>query len=263
MTDTALIDADGAAATLIEARQNNRVLDRFPGGDFPPDVDAAYAVLDSIAAKMTAPVVGWKAAITNEEGMKRMGTTAPACGPLFAPYVGPSPLTVILPAESARGIECEFAFRMGKTLAPRAEPYTDAEVAAAVATLHAAIEIVDARVKNGLANGARSIIADFCANAALAYAPGVTDWQGIDLAKKECELTVDGKFAVKGVGSAVLGNPRNSLTWVANFLSGRGIALEAGHIVTTGSTMGIFQAPPGSTAVADFGELGQVEVRFA
>jgi len=263
MTEIATVDADGAAASLIEARQSNRILDRFPGGDFPADVDAAYAVLDSIAAKMTAPVVGWKAALTNEAAMAKMNAKAPACGPLFAPYVGASPLTVNLPAASVRGIECEFAFRMAKTLAPRAAPYTDAEVAAAVATLHPAIEIVDARVKDGLANGARSIIADFCANAALAYAPGIADWQGIDLARKEVELTVDGKFAVTGIGSAVLGNPRNSLTWVANFLSGRGIALEAGHIVTTGSTMGIFQAPAGSTAVADFGDLGSVEVRFA
>jgi len=263
MTDTVTVDADSAAASLIEARQGNRILAQFPGGAFPTDIDAAYAVLDSIAARMTSPVVGWKAALTNDEVMQKMNATAPACGPLFAPYVGPSPLTVTLPAESLRGIECEFAFRMAKTLAPRAEPYTNAETAAAVATMHPAMEIVDSRVKDGFAHGARAIIADFCANAALSYGPGIEDWQGFDLAAHTLELTIDGEHAVTGVGSAVLGDPRNSLTWVANFLSARGIPLEAGHIVTTGSTMGIWPAPAGSTAIADFGVLGQVEVRFA
>lgn len=257
------INADNAAAELIKARQGKRILDSFPGGAFPADVDAAYAVLDSIAAQMTTPVVGWKAALTNDEVMAKMNATAPACGPLFEPYVAASPMTVSLPAESNRGLECEFAFRMAKTLAPRAEPYTDAEVAAAVATMHPAMEVVDVRVKDGFVNGARGIIGDFCANAALALGPGIEDWQGIDLAAKEVELRIDGAHAVTGIGSAVLGNPRNSLTWVANFLSGRGIALEAGHIVTTGSTMGIHPAPAGSTAVGDYGDLGQVEIRFA
>ena len=84
-------------------------------------------------------------------------------------------------------------------------------------------------MKDGFANGARGIIGDFCANAALALGPGIDNWQGIDLAAKEVELRIDGVHAVTGIGSAVLGNPRNSLTWVANFLSGRGIALEAGQ----------------------------------
>ncbi len=258
-----MIDTDKAAAALIEARQGSRILDSFPGGSFPVDVDEAYAVLDSIAAQMTVPVVGWKAALTNDEIMAKMNATAPACGPLFEPYVSTSPMTVSLPAASNRGLECEFAFRMATTLAPRAAPYTDAEVAAAVATMHPAMEVVDVRVKDGFANGARGIIGDFCANAALALGPGIDNWQGIDLAAKEVELRIDGVHAVTGIGSAVLGNPRNSLTWVANFLSGRGIALEAGHVVTTGSTMGIHPAPAGSTAIADFGELGQVEITFA
>ena len=110
-----MIDTDKAAAALIGARQGNRILDSFPGGSFPADIDEAYAVLDSIAAKMTTPVVGWKAALTNDEVMKKMNATAPACGPLFEPYVANSPMRVTLAAESARGLECEFAFRMAKT----------------------------------------------------------------------------------------------------------------------------------------------------
>ena len=42
-----------------------------------------------------------------------------------------------------RGIEAEVAFRLGRDLPPRAAPYTRAEVMAALATAHPAIEVLE------------------------------------------------------------------------------------------------------------------------
>ena len=64
-------------------------------------------------------------------------------------------------------------------------------------------------------------------------------------------LSVNGEHKITGVGSEVLGNPHQSLVWMANFLRVRGKGLKAGDCVTTGST-----------ATADFGEVGQVQVSF-
>ncbi len=257
-----MIDPQVAAAALIEARLGYTILDSFPGGDFPANADEAYAVLDSIAAQMGVPIGGWKAALTNEATMKKMRASSPACGPLFQPYIMASPKLLNLPADSLRGLECEFAFRMRDNLPTRDAPYSDEEVFAAVASLHPAIEVVDSRVKDGLAHGAVAIIADHCANAALVYGDGQSDWRNIDLASHKVALSVNGEPAVTGVGSEVLGDPRNSLVWVANFLSSHGKSLKAGAWVTTGSTMGIYPVPAGSKAVADFGSLGKVEVSF-
>jgi len=257
-----MIDAELAAEALIQARTDYRVLDEFPGGVFPANVDEGYAVLDAIEAGFVVPIGGWKAALTNDAIMRKMKTDAPACGPLFQPYIRPAPAHLNLPADSMRGIECEFAFRMRTTLPPRDEPYTNAETAAAVASLHPAVEVVDTRVKNGMAHGAGALIADFCANAALVYGDGFKDWNDFDLASHEVTLRVEGKPVITGVGRNVLGDPRNALTWVANFLSNRGRGLKAGEIVTTGSMMGIHPVPAGSTVAADFGSLGTIEVRF-
>ena len=258
-----MIDAAAAAEALIRARTDYQVLDEFPGGEFPADLDEGYAVLDAIAAKMVVPIGGWKAAFTNDAVMRKMQTTAPACGPLFQPYIRSGPAHLNLPAHSLRGIECEFAFRMGAALPPRGEPYTNEETAAAVATLHPAIEVVDTRVKNGMTHGARTLIADFCANAALVYGAGFDDWDEFDLASHEVTLHVDGEAAVTGIGREVMGDPRNALTWIANFLSNRGKGLKAGEWVTTGSTMGIYPAPAGSEVVTDFGTLGTVDIQFS
>ncbi len=257
-----MIEPEIAAAALIQARLDYTVLETFPGGTFPADLAEGYAVLDAIVAQMGVPVGGWKAALTIDAAMKRMNTDRPAVGPLFLPYIMASPKLLNLPSESSRGLECEFAFRMGGSLPSRQDPYTPEEVLGMAESLHPAIEVVDSRVADGAAHGAPAIIADHCGNAAFVHGDGTADWRSLDLASHKVVLTVNGEETVTGSGGEVLGDPRNSLVWLANFLRVQGKGLEAGDWVTTGSTMGVCSAPPGSTAVADFGTLGRVEVSF-
>lgn len=188
-----MIDAAVAAAELIRARLEYTVLDTFPGGEFPANLAEGYAVLDSIMGQFGVPVGGWKVALTNEAAMKRMNTDRPAVGPLFQPYIMESPKLLNLPADSRRGLECEFAFRMGAPLHARPEPYSPEEVLAAAATLHPAIEVVDSRVADIASHGAPAVIADHCGNAAFVSGDGVADWQGFDLAGHKAVLTIDGE----------------------------------------------------------------------
>lgn len=257
-----MIDVDAAAAALIQARLDYSVLETFPGGTFPANVAEGYAVLDSIVAQFGVAVGGWKVALTNQAAMQRMNTDAPAVGPLFQPYIMASPKLLSLANGPRQGLECEFAFRMGGHLPTRTEAYSADEVLAAAASLHPAIEVVDARVADSASHGAPAVIADHCGNAAFVHGEGTTDWRGLDLAAHKVILSVDGEQKVTGVGSEVLGDPRQSLVWMANFLRVQGKGLKAGDWVTTGSTMGICPAPPGSAAIADFGSLGRVEVSF-
>jgi 2-keto-4-pentenoate hydratase len=258
-----MIDPAEIAGALINARIEHSILDDFPGGDFPANTAEAHAVLNEIIAQFQLPIGGWKAAFTNEAGQKAMGVDGPACGPLFAPYIVPSPANLNLPAESWRGLECEFGFRMSGNLPAREALYTLEEVAAATGSLYPAIEVVDSRVATGAQNGGVAVIADHCGNAAFVYGAEVQDWRGVDLAAATVDLKVNGEIVVSGSGEAVMGNPLNSLVWIANYRSRLGDGLKSGDWITTGSTMGIFKAPPGSTVVADFGALGTVELVFA
>jgi len=257
-----MIEPEIAAAALIQARLDYSVLETFPGGAFPADLAEGYAVLDSIVAQFGIAVGGWKVALTNDVAMKRMNTDRPAAGPIFQPYIMASPKLLNLPSESSLGLECEFAFRMGGTLPSRQEPFTSEEVLGMAESLHPAIEVVDSRIAGRADHGAPAVIADHCGNAAFVHGEGTTDWRGLDLATQKVTLTVNGEHTASGSGGEVLGDPRNSLVWLANFLSVQGKGLKAGDWVTTGSTMGICPAPPGSVSVADFGSLGRVEVSF-
>ena len=59
-----------------------------------------------------------------------------------------------------RLIEPEFAFRLGRDLSARAEPYDEAAVAEAVASLHPAIEVVTSAFDQWHGQGVASLIAD-------------------------------------------------------------------------------------------------------
>ena len=161
-----------------------------------------------------------------------------------------------------RGIECEFAFRLAADFEPREEPYAVEEVAERVSAPIPAIEIVSPRLDHPIKYGAPSAIADCGVNGGLVLGAATLDWQAIDLATHAVRLVIDGEQKAAGTGALVLGHPLNVLAWFVNRYTAGGRTLPAGQIVSTGTTTGLVILEPGQTALADFGSLGSVELRF-
>ena len=79
--------------------------------------------------------------------------------------------------------ECEFVFMLGKSLQPRAVPYTREEVMDAVASLHPGLELPDSRFTDFSAAGAPSLVADnACAHWMVLGEPTSASWRDADLA---------------------------------------------------------------------------------
>jgi 2-keto-4-pentenoate hydratase len=158
--------------------------------------------------------------------------------------------------------EPEFCFRMASDLPPRANPYSVQEVLAAVGTLHPAIEIPDSRFADFVSAGAPQIIADnACAHLFVLGPPTSANWRALDLVEEKPVIMLGGKRYV-GHGKNVLGDPRVALAWLANELSGLGITLKAGQVVTTGTCHPPLPIQAGDEFAADFGVLGKVSVKF-
>ncbi|MGE4219081.1 MAG: 2-keto-4-pentenoate hydratase [Alphaproteobacteria bacterium] len=248
-----MFDAGRMAAALIEARRAEGSL-TWP--EVPGSLDEAYAVLDAIVAQSGDTLGGWKVAMTNPASLEKMKTHEAAYGQLLGSYIYPDGVRLKTGADCMRRVECEYAFRLGRDLPSRTKPYTEAEVADAVATLHPAIEIAHCRLQGAFDVGAKAIIADYCGNYAFIYGEGVADWRGLDIQDQPVTLQVDGQTVATGCGREVLGNPLTSLAFLANKLSARGMGLKAGEFVTTGTTMGMHASPQRCRLVADFGPLG-------
>ena len=77
------------------------------------------------------------------------------------------------------GVAAELAYRMGRDLPPRAEPYAPEEVLDAVASLHPAIEIADTRFMGLNTTDRLSHLADQQSHGALIVGPALADWRGV------------------------------------------------------------------------------------
>jgi 2-keto-4-pentenoate hydratase len=162
-------------------------------------------------------------------------------------------------------VEPEIAFTLGRELPPRAKPYAPAEVAAAVATCHPAMEI--AASAYGDTDWRRAplgaSVADNIAHAGLVLGEGRRDFRRFDLAALRIDVWVDGKRHSTGQGANALGNPLFSLTWLVNSLSRDGLGLHPGEVVTTGLLTGLVVLEPGQRAEALYGPFGACRVSLA
>jgi 2-keto-4-pentenoate hydratase len=183
-------------------------------------------------------------------------------GPVFERSVFTSPAHLKATDFHHQMLESEFAFRFGRNIPSRAKPYSRQEILDAVDVLYTAFEIVSPRFPRLTVDDIPQLVADFCANGGVVLGAPCMDWKDRDLAAQAASLFIGGELRASGTGAAVIGSPLNALEWLVNALSAQGIAIAAGQIAITGTVTGIHAPDRGQTAVADFGDLGTVEVVF-
>ena len=262
-TGNAGMGAAGDLATALwRARTEGGVIPRAAAEGLA-SVETAYGVQREIALLAALPRVGWKVGTTSTAAQRLLGTEVPATAPMFADRCFESPAEVAVFAGQEASVESEFGFRFARDLPPRETIYGRAEVLAAVATVFPAIEVVGCRFEGGFDDvGAIRLVADMVANTAWVKGPERADWREMDLRGHPVRLHRNGEAVAEGVGANVLGDPLNVLEWTANHLSTLGDGIKAGEVVSTGTCTGVTPIAPDETLVADFGELGRVEVRF-
>jgi 2-keto-4-pentenoate hydratase len=253
---------EAAVAVLAAARREGRVLESLPSDCKPQSLAEGYAIQQAFRESWPDRTAGWKIGATAAPTMERFGVKEPMYGPFFAKNVHASPARVAAPTRHAMAIESEFAYRLGRDLPARAEPYTRDEIVAAVDAVIPAFEIVGTRYQQIPFHNPASVVADCMLNSAMVLGTPITDWRGLDIPRHPVRLTIDGVVKGEGSGADALGDPRNVLDWVVNRLRAAGVGLEKGHIFSTGTCTGIIPFAAGQTAVADFGALGRIEVCF-
>ena len=261
------MDQISQAAEFIEnLRFTLRQVSEIPETFRPENLAAGYAVqervVDRLLKKYGGRATGYKVACTNKLAQELLGTDFPFYGRLLSPSVYQSPARVNAQDFSMRLIEAEFSFQLAGDLPREGAPYDRESVAEAVAAILPSIELVDTRYTVWTEVPLPSLISDNGCNSGWVRGDATEAWRHIDLASHEVILRVNGAEKLSGSGAAVLGNPLNSLVWLANTLCEQGKALKAGDLVSTGVCTDIYLAEPGDHIVADFGTLGTAEISF-
>ncbi len=252
-----------AARILWDAWQSGRRVKALPQPCRPKTREEGYAIQAAMLALCGRAPYGWKIAATSAAGQAHIGVDGPLAGRLLSGQIDEDGATVSLGATQMRVAEVEFAFRIGRDLAPRAAPYAVDEVLAAVDTLHPAIEIPDSRYEDFVHAGAPQLIADnACAHRFVLGPATDADWRALDLREHLVDCEASGRERLQGKGENVLGDPRIALAWIANELSRVGQVLAAGQVVTTGTCLAPVTVGPGDRLGADFGPIGRVSAGF-
>jgi 2-keto-4-pentenoate hydratase len=253
--------SSAAAAWLEEAFISGAPLARLPDDIRPRTAAEGYRVQARLVEALGIPVAGWKLGCTSAAARAIMGARGPFAGRVLAPRVFASGAALPGFALRLRGVEPEIAVTLAHDLPPRADPYSADDVAAAIATFHPAIEIVEPRWDRWLEVGIPSVIADLGANGYLVLGEGTPSAALGDPMAVTVALAVDGADPRSGGAAQVDGGPVGALTWLANHLR-RTEGLSAGQVVSTGTCAGLTPGPQSGTATAHFAGLGSVGVRF-
>jgi len=251
-----------AADFLWRTRIEQRRIEALPDHLRPRTLAEGYAIQDAMVASAAQPVSGWKIAATSKAGQAHIGVTEPLAGRLFKNFILEDGASLAAAPLHMKVMEAEFAFRMARDLPPRSAAYEQAEVCDAVAALHLAIEVPDARFESFADIGPAQIAADDAFASWFLLGPQVPDWRRLDLPSQRVRAVSNGTVAAEGAGANVLGDPRIALTWLANHLAQRGLGLKADDIVTTGTCTKPPTIAPGDRVIAEFAGLGQVTVAF-
>jgi 2-keto-4-pentenoate hydratase len=251
---------EAASRTLHDYWQRGTKLGSLAQAERPRDRADGYAIQAEIERTSGSRLFGWKIAATSEAGQKHINVAGPMAGRILADKVIADGAVAPMAGNEMRVAEPEFCFRMARDLPPRAQAYTVAEVLDAVGTLHPAIELPDSRFTDFVSAGEAQIAADNACAHLFVLGPATTaDWRKLDLVEERPVTTLRGKTYV-GHGRNVLGDPRVALAWLVNELSGLGITLRAGEVVTTGTCHPPLPIAAGDHVAADFGVLGKVSV---
>ncbi|MBK17724.1 MAG: hydratase [Rhodospirillaceae bacterium] len=253
--------AEQAAEILLQCRDEGSKIDQLPESCRPSTRTEGYQVQDAVLRVDGTFQVGWKVAATNHTTQSMLGINQPFAGRLPSAALAVSPLDVQQGRFANPALEGEFAVMLGAGLKGGDEPYDSGSVADAVAAVIPAVEIVDSRIGDRKAAGENTLIAAGTV-AGLVLGTPSTDWRQYDLRSHRVALSIDGSLKGEGDGAEVLGDPLNSLAWLANLCIDLGCPLAAGQIVTLGTCTGLAPIEAGSEGIADFGPLGEVRVNF-
>ena len=227
----------------------------------PADHDEAYILQTQVTALFDSETVGWKLGATNANTLKLLGFAEPFIGPLLGAHWYANGSEVEVHPEHSPSLETEFLVKLGTDLPTRKQAYTHDEVAAAIAYVCPAFEIVGCRVEGGFSAAGLMLIPDGAANLAVVQGEVAKDWRKADLSDHALRVAVDGVEVATGSSNLLLwGNPLGAVAWLAGHPILRDRGLRRNDYIMTGTCGGLIALQPGARAEADFGVLGKVRL---
>jgi len=245
-----------AAAHLANARQTGNKLDALPCNEISLTLEQGFEIQQHVGVLAGKKVGGWKCALP------KPGKWIVA--PIYTDSIVSCDQYTLGFATSKVRIEPELACVLGAGLPARAAPYTADDITRSISQVHLALEVIDCRYTDPQKVTFEQLLADGLFNHGL-----VLGGRAVSLASNNLPTHLDvtlshpGGEPVSVAGTHPDHDPVAPIVWLANFLSARGIDLQAGQVVITGSYAGVLEVPTHQPLDIQFGEAGSLSVFFS
>jgi 2-keto-4-pentenoate hydratase len=245
-----------AAAELVRARQTGSRLDALPCDGLLLSLEQGFEIQQKVGVLAGKKVGGWKCALP------KPGKWIVAS--IYTDNIVRSSDYRLNSAASTVRIEPELACVLGSDLPARSAPYTADDIRRAISHVHLSLEVIDCRYTEPHKVTFEQLLADGLFNHGLVLGP-----QAISLGSDNLPVCLDVTLRRPGVEPVSLcgahpdHDPVAPIVWLGNFLSARGIDLQAGQVVITGSYAGVLEVPTRQPLEIQFGEAGSLPVFFS
>jgi 2-keto-4-pentenoate hydratase len=219
-------------------------------------LDDAYRILLARVRRRDAEGlrrIGWKVGLTARAIQQQFGVHEPVFACLLADGHKPSGQVFRRAELIEPGFENELCIVLDRDLSLGA---TRDEVAAAVACVYPAFEIIETR--GDLTRQLALAITDNGQQKAFVLGAPVERGALPELATVEARVRINGAEAATGRGDAVLGHPFNSVAWLAAKLAEFGESVRAGDFIMSGSFTRQFPLNRGDQVECAFSGIGTV-----
>jgi 2-keto-4-pentenoate hydratase len=243
------------AQRLIDAHQRH-VQIPVPEDIALSEARDAYAIQERVSAQLGTPS-GWKlGGIIKDE--------VPRFSRLFEELSWRSPARIARDDYHVVFLEPELAVVLGSDLPARDTHYRLEEIADHVASLHAAIEVVDSRFESWPQVPPLWQLADGLSHGGFVLGSGIDGGDLEQMKDAAYRLSLDGEVALSGRGNHPGGDPALLLMQMINTrIAASGEGFRAGEVITTGTFKGVVEMQRGHRTRLVFEGIGEVELKLA
>ena len=255
------LDPRRKAERIVELFRSRRPTEILPAEVYPTGIEEAYVIRHAFQeieeTKGRGSIAGYKIGLTTPVMQRLCGVSEPCYGAIFASEVHHRHAELSSRDYCRLGVETEIALQLGDDLPQGGDPD---EIAAAVASVMAAIELIEDLRYDYQRLDAAAMVAGNVWNAGVVLGAPVSDWRAINLAQVAARLAINGREIGSGVGGDVMGHPLRALAWLADKLATAGTPLQRGMIVMTGSMVPIQYPLAGDRILVEISGLGAAEL---
>jgi len=248
------------ADRLYQAERNNEPIVQITKTNSQLTLDDAYAIqLINLKKRLEEgkKITGKKIGLTSKAMQESLGVDTPDFGILYDSMEIQNN-TVKKGQILQPRVEGELAFVLKKDLKDKA---TLEDVYDATDYVVPAMEIVGSRIKDWKLT-LIDTVADNASCGMYLLSDLKIDPKETDLKEIEMSLYKNGELINSGKGSAVLDDPANAVLWLAQSLGQYGVTLNKGDVILAGALSAAIPAEPGDEFACDYGNFGNLKVRF-